>query len=66
MHNSGDPWGIVGAVRFKLTASQRLFKGHLPVHALVDRIRLVTIGHNRLVSQNPDRCIDDQAGVRKL
>ena len=66
MHDAGNPWCIVGAVRFKFPAAQGLLKGHLVVHALIDGIRLVTVGDNGLVSQHPHRSIDDQAGIRQL
>src|SRR5699024_11117619 len=46
MHDTGDTRCIIGPVRLKLSASQRLLKGQLFVHSFIDRVGLVSIGDN--------------------
>ena len=66
MKDTGDPGCVVRCVRLKLAASERLLEGELFVHALVDGIGLVTVGHNRFVAQYTHRSIDDETRVRQL
>ena len=38
----------------------------LILNIIIDRIRLVSVGHDRLISKNPYRCINDQTRVSQL
>ena len=63
MEHAGDPGGIIGRVRLEFTASQALFKSHLPVQPLINGIGLVSVCDDRLVAEHTDGSVDDQAGI---
>ena len=63
MHDSGDTRSIVRAVRLKLAAAQGLLEGLLAVHTVVNRICLVAVCHDGLISENAHRGVDDKARV---
>ena len=57
---SGDTRRIVRCVRFELTGPQGFLKSF---PSLIHSVCLVAIGHNGIISQNANRCVDDQARV---
>lgn len=63
MHNPRNSGGKIGAVRLKLSAAQRLLKGQLTFHALIDGISLIPICHDGIAAQHPHRRINNQAGI---
>ena len=63
MHDAGNTGCIVGAVGLELSAAQGLLEGHLLIHAFIDGICLVAVGHDGLVAKDSDGGVDDQAGV---
>ena len=66
MHDSGDARSVVRAVRLKLAAAQGLLEGLLAVHSLIDRIGLVAVCHDGLISENAHRGVDNEARVLEL
>ena len=66
MHDPGDARRVVRSVRLKLSRTQGLLKSELLVHALIDRICLVAVSHDRLISENTDRRINDKARICQL
>ena len=66
MHDSGNTRCIVWSIRLKLSGAERLLECLLLVHQLIDRIRLVSICHDRLVAKYTNRCINDQTWILKL
>ena len=66
VQQAGDPGCIVGAVRFKFPGPQSLFEGKSLLQSLIDRVCLVPVCDNRVVSQHPHRGINDQAGILQL
>ena len=66
MHDPGDAGRVVRSVRLELSCAQRLFKSKLLIHALIDRIRLIAVCHDRLIAENTHRSVDDQARVCQL
>ncbi len=63
MHDSRDAGRIVGRIRLKFPRAQRLLEGLLPVHQLVDRVRLISVCDNGFIAKHPHRRIDNQAGI---
>ena len=60
---SGDTRRIVRCVRFELTGPQGFLKSFPSLHQIIHSVCLVAIGHNGIISQNANRCVDDQARV---
>ena len=66
MHHTRNPGRIVGTVRFKFTASERLLQAQPLFQSLINGIRLISISNNRILSQHPHRRIYDQTGILQL
>ena len=65
-HHTGNPRRVVRCVRLKRTAAQRLLKRKAFFQSFVNRIRLIPVGHDRLMVEHPHRSIDNQARILQL
>ena len=63
VHHTRNTRCIIRTIRLKLSGSQCLFKSLLLVHQFIDRICLISVSHDSLVAQHPDRCINDQTWI---
>ena len=65
-HQSGDPGGVIGAVRLKSAGLQGFLKGLALAEVVVNSIGLIAVGDDSPVPQHPHRSVDDERGVRQL
>ena len=56
----------IGSIVLILSCSERLLKGLLLVHKLVDGIGLVAVGNDGLVAKNSYGRVDDKMGIGQL